>query len=86
MFLSCFHTVWLHVGNLSDLIASIQGRINCNPDVAEKIIVMRLITMISYVFQAANHCKSVIRVLSDDSDVFGLLGASGLQCKVQMER
>ena len=130
------------------MIASIQGRINCYPDVAEKIIVFdkykdisakyheimrragevvidyklsitsplpkrdvilksksnkrRLasvlctfslgntitmetqddgafnrdetdVTMISYVHQAANHCKSVIRVLSDDTDVFVLL-------------
>ena len=31
------------------------------------------VTMISYVLQAANHCKSVIRVLSDDTDVFVLL-------------
>ena len=29
--------------------------------------------MISYVLQAANHGKSVIRVLSDDTDVFVLL-------------
>ena len=28
------------------------------------------VTMISYVLQAANHCKSVFRVLGDDTDVF----------------
>ena len=39
MFFSCFITLWPHGGNLSDLIASIQGRINRYPDVAEKIIV-----------------------------------------------
>ena len=31
------------------------------------------VRMISYVLQAANHSKSVIRVLSDDTDVFVLL-------------
>ena len=160
-----YHTVWPHGGNLSDLIASIKGRINRYPDVAEKIIVFdkykdisakdherlrragdvvidyelsitsplpkrdailksksnkrRLasvlctfslgdtvtmetqddgafshdeadITMISYVLQAANRGKSVIRVLSDDTDVFVLLvfwvHRASLQCKVQMER
>ena len=34
-----YHIVWPHGGRLSDLIASIQGRINRYPDVAEKIIV-----------------------------------------------
>ena len=159
-----YHTVWPHGGNLSDLIASIKGRINRYPDVAEKIIVFdkykvisakdherlrragevvidyelsitspllkrdailksksnkrRLasvlctfslgdtvtmetqddgafshdeadVTMISYVLQAANCGKSVIRVLSDDTDVFVLLvywvHRASLQCKVQME-
>ena len=28
------------------------------------------VTMVSYVIQAASHSKSVIRVLSDDTDVF----------------
>ena len=48
------------------------------------------ITMISYVLQAANYSTSVIRVLSDDTDVFILLvyrvHQASLQCKVQMER
>ena len=48
------------------------------------------VTMVSYVIQAASHGKSVIRVLSDDTDVFVLLvywvHRAGLQCKVQMER
>ena len=162
-----YHTVWPHGSNLSDLIASIKGRINRYPDVAEKIIVFdkykdisakdherlrrtgevvidyelsitsplpkrdailksksnkrRLasvlctfslgdtvtmetqddgafshdeadVTMISYVLQATNHGKSVIRVLGDDTDVdvFVLLvywvHRASLQCKVQMER
>ena len=42
------------------------------------------------VLQAANHGKSVIRVLSDDTDVFVLLvywvHQASLKCKVQMER
>lgn len=48
------------------------------------------ITMISYVLEAANYGKGVIRVLSDDTDVFVLLVywvyRADLQCKVQMER
>ena len=48
------------------------------------------VTMISYVLQATNHGKSVIRVLSDDNDVFVLLvywvHRASLKCKVQMER
>ena len=48
------------------------------------------VTMISYVLQAANHGRSVIRVLSDDTDVFVLLvywvRQASLKCKVQMER
>ena len=48
------------------------------------------ITMISYVLQAAYAGKNVIRVLSDDTDVFVLLVywvyKAALQCKVQMER
>ena len=48
------------------------------------------VTMISYVPQAANHGKSVIRVLSDDTAVFVLLvywvRQASLKCKVQMER
>lgn len=47
------------------------------------------ITMISYVLEAANNGKGVIRVLSDDSDVFVLLVywvyKMNKQCKVQME-
>ena len=48
------------------------------------------ITMISYVLVAATSGKGVIRVLSDDTDVFVLLVYwvywADLQCKVQMER
>ena len=48
------------------------------------------ITMISYVLVAATSAKGVIRVLSDDTDVFVLLVywvyQADLQCKVQMER
>ena len=48
------------------------------------------ITMISYVLESANNGKGVIRVLSDDTDVFVLLvywvHRADLQCKVQMER
>ena len=48
------------------------------------------ITMISYVIEAANSGKTVIRVLSDDTDVFVLLVywvcRKELECKVQMER
>jgi len=48
------------------------------------------ITMISYVLEAANSDKAVIRVLSDDTDVFVLLVywvyRAQLECKVQMER
>ena len=48
------------------------------------------LTMISHVFQAANHGRSVIRVLSDDTDVFVLLvywvHQASLKCKVQMKR
>ena len=48
------------------------------------------ITMVSYVLEAANFGKDVIRVLSDDTDVLILLVywvyREGLQCKVQMER
>ncbi len=49
------------------------------------------VTMVSYVIQAANYGKNVIRVLSDDTDVFVLLMVywvykAALQCKVQMER
>ncbi len=45
------------------------------------------VTMISYVLQAANHGRCVIRVLSDNTDVFVLLvHRVSLQCKVQMER
>lgn len=48
------------------------------------------VTMISYVLEAACCGKEVIRVLSDDTDVFILLVywvyRSALQCKVQMER
>ena len=47
------------------------------------------ITMVSYILEAANYGKNVIRVLSDDTDVFILLVywvyREGLQCKVQME-
>ena len=47
------------------------------------------VTMISYVLQAANHGKSVIRVLSYDTDVFVLLvyweHRTSLKCKMQME-
>ena len=47
------------------------------------------VTMVSCVLQAANYRKNVIRVLSDDTDVFVLLVywvyQAGLQCKVQME-
>ena len=48
------------------------------------------ITMISYVLEAANCGKKVIRVLSDDTDVLVLLVywvfRRQLACKVQMER
>ena len=48
------------------------------------------VTMVSYVTQVANYGKNVIRVLSDDTDVFVLLVywvyRAALQCKVQMER
>lgn len=48
------------------------------------------ITMVSYVIQAATYGKGVVRVVSDDTDVFVLLvywvHRAGLQCKVQMER
>ena len=48
------------------------------------------VTIVSYIIQGASHGKSVIRVLSDDTDVFVLLvywvHRAGLQCKVQMER
>jgi hypothetical protein len=48
------------------------------------------VTMISYVLEAASSGKRVIRVLSDDTDVFILLVywvyRMQLQCKVQMER
>ena len=48
------------------------------------------VTMISYVLQAASQGQNVIRVLSDDTDVFVLLVywvyQAELQCKVQMER
>ena len=48
------------------------------------------ITMVSHVLEAAKHGKDVIRVLSDDTDVFVLLVywvyRARLQCKVQMER
>ena len=48
------------------------------------------ITMISYVLEAANSGKRIIRVLSDDTDVFVLLVywvyRAELECKVQMER
>ena len=47
------------------------------------------ITMISYVLQAANNGKDVIRVLSDDTDVFVLVYwvyKAEMQCKVQMQR
>ena len=48
------------------------------------------ITMISYVIEATNSSKTVIRVLSDDTDVFVLLVywvcRKELECKVQMER
>ena len=47
-------------------------------------------TMVSYVLLAASCGQSVIRVLSDDTDVFVPLVDWGyrakLQCKVQMER
>ena len=160
-----YHIVWPHGGSPSDLIASIQGRLNHYPDDTEKILVfdkyqgvsakdherMRRtgdviiysdlsitsplpkrdvilrsknnkrtlasvlrtstvgknwtmdtqddgafghdeadITMISYVLDAANHGKDVVRVLSDDTDVFILLVywvyREELQSKVQMER
>lgn len=48
------------------------------------------VTMISYVLEAASSSQGVIRVLSDDTDVFVLLVywvyQAELQCKVQMER
>ena len=48
------------------------------------------VTMISYVLQAASCGQKVIRVLSDDTDVFVLLVywvyQAKLQCKIQMER
>lgn len=48
------------------------------------------VTMVSYVLEAANCRKGVIRILSDDTDVFILLVywvyRAELQCKVQMER
>ena len=48
------------------------------------------ITMVSYVIQAAKYRKDVIRMVSDDTDVFVLLvywvHRAALQCKVQMER
>ena len=49
-------------------------------------------TMVSYVIKAAKNGKTVIRVLSDDTDVFVLLvfwvylADLELLCKVQMER
>ena len=48
--------------------------------------------MVSYVLEAAKNGKRVIRMLSDDTDVFVLLvywvykADVELQCKVQMER
>ena len=48
------------------------------------------VTMISYVLQAASCGQGVIRVLSDDTDVFALLVywvyRAELQCKLHMER
>ena len=48
------------------------------------------VTMVSYVLEAARRGKEVIRVLSDDTDVFALLVywvyRAEVQCKVQMER
>ena len=50
------------------------------------------VTMVSYVLEAANNGMRVIRVLSDDTDVFALLvywvyrADLELLCKVQMER
>lgn len=46
--------------------------------------------MVSYIIPAANYGKDVIRVVSDETDVFILLvywvHRATLQCKVQMER
>ena len=73
----------------------------CNFSLGEKVTMDTLddgmfshdeadITMISYVIEAANSGKTVIRVLSDDTDVFVLLVywvcRKELECKVQMER
>ena len=48
------------------------------------------VTMISFVLEEAKPGQSVIRVLSDDTDVFILLvywvNRAALRCKVQMER
>ena len=48
------------------------------------------VTRVSFVLQAAKSGKSVIRVLSDDTDVFVLLvywvNRAHLNCKVQMKR
>ena len=48
------------------------------------------ITMVSCVIQAANYRKYIIRMVSDDTDVFVLLvywvHRAALQCKVHMER
>ncbi|MCG7883058.1 MAG: hypothetical protein JAY96_15870 [Candidatus Thiodiazotropha endolucinida] len=48
------------------------------------------VTMVSFVLEAAKSGQGVIRVLSDDTDVFVLLvywvNRANLQCKVQMER
>ena len=47
------------------------------------------VTMVSYVIQAASHGKSVIHVLSDDTDVFVLLvywvHQAGQQCMGKVE-
>ena len=48
------------------------------------------VTMESFVLEAANSGQSVVPILSDDTDVFVLLGyrvnSADLQRKVQMER
>ena len=48
------------------------------------------VTVIAYMLQAAEFCKDVIRILSDDTDVFVMLvywvWKMQLHCSVQMER
>ena len=47
------------------------------------------VTMVAFLLEAAQVSQSMTRILSDDTDVFGLLAywvnPADLQCKVQME-